>query len=122
MLKLLILFPLLLAGGAIAFALALPVFALLPVALAVGAGFFVLFAAVGMAGLLLRLVAVLFLACGGLLIFALGFGFVFAGGALVLALGLALSHLLVPLLLIAAIVWLIRRASRSPTSLPAAQP
>ena len=119
MLKLLILFPLLLVGGAVGLGLALPVLALLPVVLAAGAGFFVLFALIGIFGLLARLIAGLIFGFGGLLVAALGFGFLFAGGALVLALGFALAHLFVPLLVVALIVWLVRRSARPAPALPA---
>lgn len=122
MFKLLILFPLLLVGGVLALGLTLPLLALLPVALAVGAGFFALFAVIGIFGLLVRLFAGLVIGIGGLLVAALGFGFLFAGGAIVLALGFAVAHLIVPLLVVALIIWLVRRASRPNAALPAPQP
>jgi hypothetical protein len=119
MLKLLIVFPFLLVGGAVALGLVVPLLALLPVALAIGAGFFALFAVIGILGVLARLFAGLVIGIGGLFAAMLGFGFLFAGGALVLALGFALAHLLLPLLVIALIVWLVRRSSRPTPALPA---
>jgi len=111
MLKLLILFPLMLIGGALGFAIVLPFLALLPLALAAGAGILVLVLVFSLLGLCLRLVAGVLIGAGALFAGALGFGALFVGGAVVLALGFALVHLLFPLLLIAGLIWLIRRAS-----------
>jgi len=112
MLKLLILFPLLLVGGALALGAALPLLALLPLALAAGAAVLAFVVVFSIFGLLLRVVAGLLIGVGALFAGALGFGLLFAGGAVFLALGLAVAHLFVPLLLIVGLIWLIRRASR----------
>lgn len=123
MFKLLIGLPLLLVGGAFALAFALPLLALLPVLLAIGAGALVLVLVCGVFGFVLRLFAGVLIGAGGLLIAALGIAFCFALGGIVLSVGFALAHLLVPLLLVLGLVWLIRRASRpSPPALPAPNP
>jgi hypothetical protein len=109
MLKLLILFPLLMVGAVFAMGLALPLLAIFPLLLAV---VLPVILALSIVGLLLRLFAGLIVGIGALLFCAVGFGLFFAGGAVALALGLAISHLLLPLLLIAGLVWLIHRASR----------
>jgi len=119
MLKLLILFPLLLAGGAVAFGLMLPLFALLPVLLAIGVGVVAIGLVFSVFGLILRVVLGLLFGAGVLFAGALGFGFLLAGGAAVVAVGFALAHLLLPLLLIAGLIWLIRHHSRPPVALPA---
>jgi len=117
-LKLLFVFPLLLVSGALVFAGMLPFLAFLPVLLAVGAGIFAVTLALAVLGLVLRVFAAVFVGAGGLLVVALGFGFVFAGGFALLALGFALMHLLLPLLFIAGLIWLIRRASQPARVLP----
>jgi len=117
-LKLLFVLPLLLVASTLAFAGMLPFLAFLPVLLAVGAGIFAVTLALAVVGLMLRIFAALFVGAGGLLVVALGFGFVFAGGFAVLALGFALMHLLLPLLFIAGLIWLIRRASHPAPALP----
>ena len=114
MLKLLLLFPLMLVGGALALGLALPFLALLPVVFALCA-VVVVFA---LFGFFVRLFVGLVIGAGVLFAGAIGFGFLFAGGAVVLALGFALVHLLLPLLVIAALIWVIRRHSQPPTALP----
>ena len=70
--------------------------------------------ALSVLGLMLRIFAALFVGAGGLLVVALGLGFTFAGGLGLLALGFAMMHLLLPLLFIAGLIWLIRRASHHP--------
>lgn len=119
MLKLLVLFPLLLVGGVVALGAALPLLALLPLALAAGAAVLAFTIVFSIFGLLLRVVAGVLIGASVLFAGALGFGLLFAGGAVVLALGAAMMHLLVPVLLIVGLVWLIRRASRTPAALPA---
>lgn len=74
-------------------ALLMPLLALLPAVFALGA---VLFAVM--------------LGVGGVLCGIAGFLGLFVVGAAVLALGVALTHLLLPLLFIAGLIWLIRRA------------
>ena len=119
MLKLLILFPLLLAGGAIALGVVVPLFALLPLLLAVGAGVVAIGIVFAVFGLLLRVFLGLLVGAGALVAGVLGFGFLVAGGAAVLAIGVAMTHLLFPLLLIAGLIWLIRRHARPTPALPA---
>jgi len=119
MLKLLILFPLLLAGGALALGLVLPLFALLPLVLAIGAGVVAIGLIFAVFGLVLRVFLAVVVGAGALFAGALGFGFLLAGGAAVLAIGFALAHLLLPLLLIAGLIWLIRRHSHPVPALPA---
>jgi hypothetical protein len=75
----------------------------------------------GILGLLLRVFTGLLLGAGGLLIGVFGFGLLFAGAAFVLMVGLALTHLFVPLLVIALVIWLIRRSARPPQALPPPQ-
>lgn len=123
MLKLLIGLPLLLVAFAMTLGIALPLLALLPALLALGGVVFAVVIVFGALGLVLRLVAAIVVGAGGLLVVALGLGFVFAGGVVVLALGSILVHLLLPLLIIAGLIWLIRRASRPvPPALPAPPP
>lgn len=112
MLKILFIFPLLFVAGAVVFASLIPLLALLPVVLAVGAGLFAIVLTFAVLGLVLRLAAALVIGAGGLLFVALGFGVLFAGGAAFVAMAAALSHLIVPILLIVGLVWLIRRASQ----------
>lgn len=119
MLKLLILFPLLLAGGAIALGVVVPLFALLPLLLAVGAGVIAIGIVFAVFGLLLRVFLGLLIGAGALFAGVLGFGFLVAGGAAVLAIGVAMTHLLFPLLLIAGLIWLVRRHPRPTPALPA---
>lgn len=121
MLKLLIVLPLMLVGGALALAVAAPVLALLPLLFAIAAGVFVITLVFGILGVLLRVFTGLLFGAGGLLIGALGFGLLFAGAAFVLVVGFALAHLLVPLLVIALVIWLIRRSARSAHALPPPQ-
>jgi hypothetical protein len=123
MLKLLIGLPLLLIAGALAFGLALPLLALLPVLFALGGVVLAVVVVFGALGLVLRLVAAIVVGAGGLLVLALGLGFFFAGGVVLLALGSILAHLLLPLLIIGGLIWLIRRTSRPiPPALPAPPP
>lgn len=121
MLKLLFVFPLLLIGGTVAFGLALPLLALLPALLAIGAVVFAFGLVFAIFGLLARLAFGLLIGAGALLFCGLGFGLLFAGGAVVVALAAAMVHLLLPLLVIVGIVWLIRRSARPapPPALPA---
>ena len=123
MFKLLIGLPLLAVAGALALAFALPLLALLPVVLAAGAGLFAVVFAVGIVGLIFRVLAGLLVGTGAVLLAVLGFGFLFAGVAVVVALGFALAHLLLPALVIVFVIWLARRAARPspPPALPAPQ-
>jgi hypothetical protein len=119
MLKLLVLFPLMLVGGALALGLVLPFMALLPIAFALGAVVLALGVVGSIFGLVLRLFAGLVVGAGIVLAAALGFGALFVGGAVVFALGAAMMHLLLPVLVIVGVVWLIRRHSRPAAALPA---
>jgi hypothetical protein len=119
MLKLLILFPLLMLGAMMAMGMALPLLALFPFVLAAGAVLLPFVLLFSIFWLCVRLFAGLIVGISAVLLGALGFGLFFAGGAVMLALGLAVSHLLLPLLLLLGLVWLIRRASRPVPVLPA---
>jgi hypothetical protein len=119
MLKLLVLFPLMLVGGALALGLVLPFMALLPIAFALGAVVLALGVVGSIFGLVLRLFAGLVVGAGIVLAATLGFGALFVGGAVVFALGAAMMHLLLPVLVIVGVVWLIRRHSRPAAALPA---
>jgi hypothetical protein len=112
MLKLLFVFPLILIAGLVGFGMILPLLALLPLALAFGGVVLALVIGFGIFGIVLRLVAGLLVGVSTLFVCALGFGFVVAGGAIVLALGVFVGHLLLPLLVVAAVIWLIRRHAR----------
>jgi hypothetical protein len=118
MLKLLILLPLMLVGGALALGLVLPMLALLPIALALGAGVLAFMLAFAALGLCVRLIAGILVGAGVLFIGALGFGALFVGGAAVLIVGFALAHLLLPVLLILGVICLIRSALRRVPALP----
>ena len=84
---------------------------LLPL-LGLGIGVFAIALAIGILVLVLRLLAAIAIGVSGLLFGALLFGGAIAAIAVVFALGAALAHLLVPVLVICALVWLIRRLSR----------
>jgi len=122
--KLLLVFPLMLVAGTLALAGVPLLLALLPIALAVGAGIFAIVLVVAMLGLFFRLFAGLLIGVGGLLVVGAGLGFVAFGGVALFALGFAVAHLLLPILLIVGLVWLIKRASQPapPRALPAAHP
>ena len=119
MLKLLIVLPmvfvgmLLLGAGTLVF---VPLLALLPVLLAVGALVFV----IGIFGFLLRLMFALFVGAGAVVLGGIGLVAAFAGGAVMLVFGVLFAHLLIPLLVIAGIVWLIHRAGRHSAAPPIA--
>jgi hypothetical protein len=119
MLKCLILFPLMMLGAVLAMGLALPLLAVFPVLLAAGTVILPIVLAFSLIWLCLRLFAGLIVGIGAVLLCALGFGALFAGGAVILALGVAMTHLLLPLLVILGIVWLIQRAARPAPVLPA---
>ena len=119
MLKLLVLFPLMLVGGALALGLVLPFLLLLPIAFALGVGVLVIGVVGSVFGLVLRVFAGLVVGAGVLLTATLGFGALFVGGAVILALGAVLLHVLLPVLVIVGIVWLIRRNSRPAAALHA---
>ena len=84
---------------------------LLPL-LGLGIGVFAIACSIAVVALVVRLLAAVAIGVSGLLFGALLFGGAIAGIGVVLALGAALAHLLVPVLVICALVWLIRRLSR----------
>jgi len=115
MLKLLIILSLLMfAPIMVGFAglLLLPLLGLLPLMIAVGAVVFALSLTFGVLMLVLRLFGAIVIGFGGLLVGTIGLLCLFAGGAVLVALGLTLAHLLMPLLILGAIIWLIHRASK----------
>ncbi len=115
MLKLLIVLSLLVFAPVtfvLACALLLPLLALLPALFALGAVMFALMLGVGVLFLMLRVLGVVLLGVGGVIFGLAGLFGLFVAGFVVLALGVALTHLLLPLLFIAGLIWLIRRASK----------
>jgi hypothetical protein len=123
MLKLLIVLPMVLVGmmllgaGALIF---VPLLAMLPVLLAAGAAIFALVFVIGLLAFLLRLICALFIGVGAIAIGGIGLFAMLAGGAVMLVFGVLFAHLLIPLLVIAGIVWLIHRAGRTPVHPPIA--
>jgi hypothetical protein len=119
MLRLLIVLPMVFVGmlllgvGTLVF---VPLLALLPVLLAVGAVVF----AFGLLAFLLRLMFALFIGLGAVAIGGITLFAVLAGGAVMLVIGVLFAHLLLPLLVVAGIVWLIHRAGRPPAHPPIA--
>ena len=115
MFKLLLIIPALIVGsiligiGALAF---LPVLALLPIILAIGACVLAFSLAAGIFMLVARIVGALLIGVGGLMMVSIGAIALFAGGFVALALGFAVFHLALPILFIAGLIWLIHRASR----------
>ena len=115
MLKLLLVFPALIVGsivlgvGALAF---LPILALLPIILAVGACVLAVSLVAGILMFFVRVAGALVVGVGGLLMVGVGSVALFAGGFAALLLGIAVFHLFLPILLIASLIWLIHRASR----------
>jgi len=89
-----------------------PFLALMPLLFAVGVVIFAMTLTFGVLMLVLRLLGAIVIGFGGLLIGALALMCLFAGGAVLFALGMALTHLLVPLLLLAGLIWLVRRAAK----------
>jgi hypothetical protein len=108
MFKLLIVFPVLVVAsivlgvGAFAF---LPLLVVFPVLLGVGL-------AIGAVFLALRIVAFVVIGVGGLLLAGAGVIALVVAGALAVAIAAVFAHLLVPILLIAGIVWLIHRSAK----------
>jgi len=123
MLKLLIVLPMVLIGmallgvGALVF---VPLLAVLPVVLAVGAVMFAFVFAMGLFAFVLRLVCALVVGVGALAVGGIGLGLVLAGGAVVVGVSLLFAHLLLPILFIVGIVWLIHRAGKPPAGPPIA--
>lgn len=102
MFKFLILLPFVLCAGVAGFALLLPLLAVVPLLLAIGL-------AVALPLLILRVLFAVFCGLGHLFVGLIGFAVMFAALAVMFVIGF---HLLLPLLFIAGIVWLIRRAAR----------
>ena len=122
MLKLLLIVPALIFGsilfgvGALVF---LPMLALLPIVLAVGACVLALSLTAGILMFVVRLFGALMVGIGGLMIAGLGAAALFAGGLVTLVVGVAVFHLLLPILFIVGLVWLIHHASRpKPAQMP----
>lgn len=111
MLKLLILLPMLLFGSillGIGALLLLPLLALLPGLIAVGAGVFAVVLTFAVLWLVLRLIGAILIGVVGVV----GFAMLLAAGAIMLALGAVLAHLLLPLLFVFGLIWLIRRGAK----------
>lgn len=113
MLKLLFVVPALIFGsvlfGIVALAF-LPLLAVLPIILAVGACVLAFSLVVGILTLVMRLFGALLF--GGLIIAGVSMAAVVGGGVVAIVMGVALFHLLLPILFIVGLVWLIHRASR----------
>jgi hypothetical protein len=101
-LALFLLFPLIVGGGAIAVALLVPLLAVVPVLLAVGL-------AIALPLLILRVLLAVFCGLGHVLFGLLGVAAAVVGMVLLLIVG---AHLLLPLLLLAGVIWFARRAAR----------
>lgn len=115
MLKVLFLFPLLICAAVFCLVggvFLLPALALLPVIAAIGIGVFAITVVFSLFGLMLRLVAGLVIGVGGLVFGLMGFAVLALGGGAILALGFVAAHLLMPILLIAAIIWLIHHFAK----------
>ena len=108
MFKLLIVFPVLVIASIVAGFGALvfvPLLVVFPVLLAVGL-------AIGALFLALRIVAFVVIGVGGLVLAGAGVVAMVVGGALAIAVAAVFVHLLLPVLLIAGIVWLIHRSAK----------
>lgn len=114
MFKLLLVFPALIFGsillgvGALVF---LPMLALLPLILTVGACVLAFSLTAGIFLFVFRLFGALLIGIGGLMIAGVGAITLFAGGFAALLVGVAVFHLFLPILFIVGLVWLIHRAS-----------
>lgn len=115
MIKALFLFPVMvfalvfcLIGGAFL----LPALALLPVIAAIGIAGLAFTLVFGIFGVLLRVFAAITIGIGGLVFGAMGLILLLAGGVAILAVGALAIHLLLPILIIAGIVWLIHHFAK----------
>lgn len=115
MIKALFLFPVMvfalvfcLIGGAFL----LPALALLPVIAAIGIAGLAFTLVFGIFGVLLRVFAAITVGIGGLVFGAMGLILALAGGVAILAVGALAIHLLLPILIIAGIVWLIHHFAK----------
>ena len=116
MIKALFLLPLLFFAGIaclIGGALLLPFVALLPLVLAIGAGVFALTLVFAVFGVIFRVIAALMIGVGGLVFGVFGLGMLAVGGVAVFAIGAVFLHLLLPVLLIAGVIWLIHHFSKA---------
>ena len=108
MFKLLIVFPVLviasivLGVGALAF---VPLLVVFPVLLGVGL-------ALGALLLAVRILAFVMVGLGGIVLAGAGVVAIVVGGAVAIAVAAVFVHLLIPILLIAAIVWMIHRSAK----------
>lgn len=110
MLKLLILLPFAVCAGALAFALLVPLLAVVPVLLMVGI-------AIALPLLLLRVLLAVFCGLGHVFFGLMGVVAMLIGVGLLLVVGILGAHLLLPLLLLAGVIWFARRAARPATPL-----
>jgi hypothetical protein len=105
MLKLLILFPFIVGAGAIALALLVPLLAVVPILLIVGL-------AIALPLLILRVLFAVFCGLGHVLFGLIGVAAAMVGVSLLLVAGIIGAHLLLPLLVLAGVIWFARRAAR----------
>lgn len=105
MFKLLILFPIMFVVGAVGLALLVPLLAVAPLLLVIGL-------AIALPVLILRILLAVFCGLGHLFAGLIGAAAILVGMSLFLVVGIIGAHLLLPLLLLAGLVWLIRRAAR----------
>jgi hypothetical protein len=104
MLKFLILFPFVIFAGAIGCALLVPLIAIVPLLLVVGV-------AIALPLLILRVLFAVFFGLGHLFVGLLGAAAMLVGLGFFLVVGVIGLHLLFPLLLLAGLIWLIRRSA-----------
>ena len=105
MLKLPILFPFLIFAGVMACVLIVPLLAVMPLLLVVGL-------AIAVPLIVLRVLFAVFFGLGHLFVGLIGACLALAGLGFFLVVGVIGAHLLLPLLLLAGLIWLIRRAAR----------
>ncbi len=105
MFKILILFPFIVGAGAIALALLVPLLAVVPILLVVGL-------AIALPLLILRILFAVFCGLGHVFFGLIGVAMALVGVSLLLVVGIIGAHLLLPLLLLAGVVWFARRAAR----------
>jgi hypothetical protein len=81
---------------------------------------FALVIVVSVFGFLLRLMGALIIGVGAVAVGGAGLFVALAGGAVVIGFALILAHVLLPILVIAGIVWLIHRSGKPPAAPPIA--
>jgi hypothetical protein len=106
MLKFLILLPLLALAGAACTLLLLPLLAVVPVLVALALG-------IAIPLVILRVLASVIFGVGGLFLGIMGVTAAIVAGAVLLAIAAIAAHLLLPVLLIAGLIWLLRRNARA---------